>query len=112
MYTWNIYETTFTIYEEATTRSNIITSVNFIVSKTDTEDSSKSVYEYGTVNLSAPGDSFTLYNDLTEETIIAWTKTALGNDKIIAIETRLTSALEELVTPTVGYGVPWSMFSE
>ena len=112
MFVWNIYETTFTLDEEATVRRNIITSVNFIVSKADTEDSSKSVYEYGTVNLSSPGDSFTLYDDLTEETLVAWTKAALGDDKIIAIETRLTAALEELVNPTVGYGVPWSIFSE
>ena len=61
---------------------------------------------YGSIGLE--GDVVTPYADLTEETVVGWVKTALGEDKVTEVQAALDAQLTEQATPTVGSGTPWS----
>jgi len=62
---------------------------------------------YGTVGLGEPGESFTPYADITEETAISWCKSALGDDQVTAYEASVASQIELSKNPVMGTGVPW-----
>ena len=61
---------------------------------------------YGSIGLE--GDVVTPYADLTEETVVGWVKSALGEDKVTEVQAALDAQLTEQATPTVGSGTPWS----
>ena len=47
------------------------------------------------------------YNDLTEEIVIGWVKTALGEESIAAIDIALAAQIAEQQTPSQASGTPW-----
>ena len=55
---------------------------------------------------SLPSD-FVDFAKLDAATVLSWVKTALGNDVVSGIETRLVAEVNEVVTPTTAVGVPW-----
>jgi len=53
---------------------------------------------------------FVEYDDLTEDVVIGWVKSALGEDRVQEIEDDITAqidAQENPPAPTEGSGVPW-----
>lgn len=48
------------------------------------------------------------YSDLTNDIVIAWIKEQLGNENCKFIEDSLTAEFNEKISPTLGYGFPWS----
>tara|TARA_Y100000310_G_C20268591_1_gene616929 strand:- start:196 stop:582 length:387 start_codon:yes stop_codon:yes gene_type:complete len=60
----------------------------------------------GEVEFERP-DNLIPFEDLTEETVIGWTKEALGADKVDQIHVKLQKILDERITPTKRVGVPW-----
>jgi hypothetical protein len=47
------------------------------------------------------GSPFTDYDSLTEETVVAWVKDALGEEQVAAYEANVSNQLEALKNPTV-----------
>ena len=63
---------------------------------------------YGSLGFEAPEpDNMIPYVDLTEETVINWCKTQLGEDKVTEIDAALDAQINEKLTPTKATGVPW-----
>lgn len=61
----------------------------------------------GKVEFERP-DNLIPFEDLTEEIVIGWTKEALGADKVDQIHVKLQKILDERITPTKRFDVPWS----
>jgi hypothetical protein len=86
--------------------SNVVKTVHWIYTATD---GSFSAYSYGTIGLASPGQPFTSYDDLTPEIVEGWVVSAMGQDKVDAMETSLASQVEALKNPTSGpLPPPWS----
>lgn len=88
--------------------TDVVTVIHWNV--TDSETVGEETYSgrcYGTVGLAEPGDSFTPYADITEETAIGWCKTALGDDQVTAYEDSVASQIALEKNPVTGTGVPW-----
>ena len=88
--------------------TDVVTVIHWNV--TDSEVDGENIYSgrcYGTVGLAAPGDSFTPYSDITEETAIGWCKAALGDDEVASLEANVANQIDQQKNPTTGEGVPW-----
>ena len=88
--------------------TDVVTGIHWNV--TDSEVDGDNTYSgrcYGTVGLAAPGDSFTPYSDITEETAIGWCKAALGDDEVASLEANVANQIDQQKNPTTGEGVPW-----
>jgi len=48
------------------------------------------------------------YADLTEEVVIGWIKTALGEEAVAAIDTSLAANIAEQKAPSKSTGTPWN----
>ena len=92
---------------ERHTADGIVYTVHYRVNAADDAYSSGA---YGSVGLEAPadGDPVIPYADLTEDTVIGWTKAALGGDeKVTEIQDALQRQLGEQRTPSKASGKPW-----
>ena len=92
---------------ERHTADGIVYAVHYRVNAADDAYSSGA---YGSVGLEAPadGDPVIPYADLTEDTVIGWTKDALGGDeKVTEIQDALQRQLDEQRTPSKASGKPW-----
>ena len=93
-------------------RTDVVTVIHWNVTDSETvgEGDEAKTYSgrcYGTVGLAEPGDSFTPYADITEETAISWCKAALGDDQVTALEDSVASQIALEKNPVTGTGVPW-----
>ena len=93
-------------------RTDVVTVIHWNVTDSETvgEGEEAKTYSgrcYGTVGLAAPGDSFTPYADITEDTAISWCKQALGDDQVTAYEDSVASQIALEKNPVTGTGVPW-----
>ena len=93
-------------------RTDVVTVIHWNVTDSETvgEGEEAKTYSgrcYGTVGLAEPGDSFTPYSDITEETSISWCKQALGDDQVTAYEDSVASQIALEKNPVTGTGVPW-----
>ena len=93
-------------------RTDVVTVIHWNVADSETvgEGEEAKTYSgrcYGTVGLAAPGDSFTPYADITEDTAISWCKQALGDDQVTAYEDSVASQIALEKNPVTGTGVPW-----
>jgi hypothetical protein len=66
---------------------------------------------YGSQGFTAdPSDpGFVPYDQLTEAICIGWVQDALGTEAVTAMESGLSSQLDEKETPTHEAGVPWTV---
>ena len=93
--------------------SDVVTTIHWTASDSETVGSGDSAVvhtgsSYGSIGLAeAKSDSFTPYADITKNNAIAWTKAALGSDKVTDIETGIAAQITESKTPTKTSGVPW-----
>lgn len=65
-----------------------------------------SVNEYGSVDFTPDptSEGYIQYSDLTEADVVGWVKNQVDAS---AVESRLTSEIEEQKTPSTATGVPW-----
>lgn len=61
----------------------------------------------GSTDLPPPASSFIPYDQLTEEIVIGWIQTYLGQEEITELEKILTEELNEKQNPTKTDGLPW-----
>lgn len=86
--------------------TNVVKSVNWIYTASE---GSYSTYFYGSIGLPNPGQPFISYDDLTPEIVEGWVVSAMGQDKVDAMETSLATQIENLKNPTGGpMPPPWS----
>lgn len=72
-------------------------------------DSVEKAREKGYVTFTKPESlpsDFVAFASLDAATVVGWVKTKLGDD-VAKIETRLEAEVNELITPTTAFGVPW-----
>lgn len=57
------------------------------------------------------GDEFIDFEELSQEQIIEWVKSSLGEEQVTFIENKLIADLEDMASPTVVTGLPttWSV---
>ena len=89
-------------------KDNVVTTVHW--QATDSEVDGENTYSgraYGSVGLAAPGDTFTLYSEITEEQAVGWAKSALGDEQVAAYEKSVEEQIELQKNPVSAHGVPW-----
>ena len=85
-------------------KADVITTIHWIASETDSDGNSGS--SYGSVSVTL-GKDFIAYADIKESDAIGWAKDALGSDEVTAIEANIASQIAEAKTPTTASGVSW-----
>ena len=109
-FNWNVVQLDYQVAEEGLT--DVVTAVHWNVTKEDAEGNVGRVYGSTGVPVPSP-DSFTPYDDLTQEQVLGW----LFND-VAPInsddgtwqeeqEAYVDAQLAELENPTTGAGIPW-----
>lgn len=94
--TWNIANL------ERTTADGKVTTVHYTV---DATDGTYNAGAYGSIGLD--GDLVTPFKDLTLDTVVAWVKAELGDEKVAEVEDALANQLENQRAPKTASGVPW-----
>jgi hypothetical protein len=97
------------VYNWQINQMDRLTSDGFVVTVHYTVTAQDDVYTastYGTVGYSEqPGESYTPYDQLTQEQVVGWVQTSLGKD---TVESSLASQIEAQKHPTQVAGLPWS----
>ncbi len=96
---------------ERHTADGIVYNVHYNISATD---GTYSEGAYGSVALEAPpeeGYTVVAYDNLTEELVLQWTKSALGDESTKNIEKALENRIAEKKSPTKAIGTPWAATS-
>jgi hypothetical protein len=94
-------EITYTIDNlDRQTSDNLVVTAHWRVSAVDGEHTAGA---YGSVGFTR-GDSFTPFEELTQEQVIAWVKEQLDVEQI---ETALAQIIAEQKQPTKVSGTPW-----
>ena len=82
-----------------------VNTVHWTASKVDGDFNA---YTYGAQSFTKEdGVNLIPYADLTEEVVIGWVKTALGEESVAAIDVALTAQIVEQQAPTKATGTPW-----
>ena len=95
-YAWNCK--TVDVHPQEEGKTNVVYNVHWVVTGIQ-EDYSATNIGTQVVSLSEVSDFIPL-EDLTNETIVGWTKDAIGEEQVKAIETSIASQIEEEINPT------------
>ena len=101
--TWTIASMDRDITQDG--KANVVTSIHWRASETDTDGNSGS--SYGSVSVTLGSQSFIAFKDITQEIGIQWAKDALGADEVKNIEDSIASQIDALANPTTASGVPF-----
>jgi len=95
-YDWNCK--TVDVHPQEEGQTDVVYNVHWIVTGVDGDYSATNI---GTqiVPLSE-GGAFIPFEDLTNETVVGWTKEAMGQDEVDRIEASVASQIEALINPT------------
>jgi hypothetical protein len=100
-------ETTWSIAQmERNTSDDFVVTVHWRVNAVDGDYSAST---YGTVGYTQSEESFTPFDELTEETVIGWVQNSLDKDEI---EANLASQIEAAKAPATVAGMPWNQPAE
>lgn len=104
-YRWEIESVR--VQEKHENKDNVIKRAKFLLYGTRNDESA---FIIGEVDLEFNADSFTAYEDVTQEMMIDWVKEALGPEQILSYEETVASQLppEELVAKPL----PWVAVEE
>jgi hypothetical protein len=93
---------------ERYTADGIVYTVHYNINATD---GTYSEGAYGSVGLQAPpeeGYDVVAYDDLTEELVLQWTKSAIGGEeRVTEIQNALQERIDQKRTPTTAQGKPF-----
>ena len=113
-YNWNCR--TVDAYVEQNAEADVVYNVHWVVTGTsdelDPQDNPYSTTSIGTQVLDTSEiTNFIPFDEVTNEEVVAWTQTAMGEDQVTAIEAGIASQIESLIHPTtvtltVGEPVP------
>ena len=104
-YTWNI--TQLDCYPNAEGQTNLVFNVHWNVTASD---GTYTANTYGVQPLIyVAGSPFIPFANLTQAEVIGWIQSAMGNEKITAIQTNLDNIILNLLNPPiVSPKLPWS----
>ena len=75
----------------------------------DANDGTYSAGAYGSIGFQRPEEEDLIpFADLTEEIVVGWVQTALGDEKVAEVEAALQGQLDEQRNPTKAAGMPWA----
>lgn len=95
-YDWNCK--TVDVHPQAEGETNVVYNVHWIVTGTKEEYTANSI---GTQTVTVdPETSFIPFEDLTNDIIVGWTKEAMGEEQVKAIEDSIALQIAELENPT------------
>ena len=102
-YDWNCK--TVDVHPQEAGETDVVYNVHWIVTGTsdqlDPEGEPYAATNIGTqvvpLDESTP---FIPFSDLTNDIVVGWTKDAMGEEQVQAIETSIASQIEELINPT------------
>jgi len=95
-YDWNCK--TVDVHPQAEGETNVVYNVHWIVTGTE-EDYSVTSIGTQVVPLDSEAD-FIPFEDLTNEIVVGWTKDAMGEEEVQAIEDNIANQIIELANPT------------
>lgn len=84
------------------TADGFVTTAHWVVSDTDGEFSGS---VYGSVGLT--GELTIPYESLTEEVVIGWVKSAMGQETVAAHEANVAAQIAAAKAPVTATGLPW-----
>jgi uncharacterized GH25 family protein len=97
-----INTTWFIVQMDRLTSDGFVVTVHYNVSATDGDYSAST---YGTVGYTEqPDESYTPYEQLTQEQVVGWVQESLGKD---TVEASLAGQIEAQKNPTQVSGLPW-----
>jgi hypothetical protein len=87
---------------------NVVVISRFTIS--DTQNGLSGAVSYGVQLLPpAPGQPFTPYDQITQDQALAWTKEALGPDRVLAMEAEVQAIIDQQKIPTPQpQPLPWA----
>jgi len=102
-YTWDCR--TVDVYPTNQDQASVVHNVHWVITGESEElDSNEITYmarDMGTQVLDTSDlEVFVEYGDLTNDSLTAWTKEAMGTELVATIEARLDAAIAQLITPT------------
>ena len=113
-YNWNCK--TVDCYPEQDSETDVVYNVHWVVTgvsdQVDPEGNPYSATNIGTQILDTSEiTNFIPFEDLTNDEVVAWTKSAMGVDKVNNIEAGIQTQINSLITPisitlTIGEHVP------
>lgn len=107
IFTWKI--SSLEVRPNFNNMNNVVYNVHWLYSAVDGEASSSI---YGSTQLdyeNTDPNSFVDYNNLTEEVVIGWLTTTLGQEKIDSYKSILVTQIESSKNPTsLSPQLPWS----
>ena len=102
-FNWNCK--TVDVYPTYENYADVVYNVHWIVTGTsdqlDPQDNPYTATSIGTQTLNTSDiTDFILFEDLTNEEVVAWTQGAMGEEQVTKIETNIAAQIENLITPT------------
>jgi len=95
-YDWNCK--TVDVYPQEEGETNVVYNVHWVVSGTKEDYSATNIgTQIVTLN---PETEFIPFDELTNEVVVDWTKEAMGEEQVEAIEGIIASQIAELENPT------------
>ena len=96
-YDWNCK--TVDAYPQDGAYTDLVYNVHYIVSGED--EIGNAATNIGTQSLDVSDvTEFIPFEDLTNETVVGWTKSALGEEQVASIEASIASQIEQMIKPT------------
>ena len=84
-----------------------VSNVSYVCEITyEQNDTTNSYAHSDVIELERP-ETLIPYADLTNDIVIGWVKEAIGAAACTATETKIVAEVNELLSPSLGYGTPW-----
>lgn len=102
-YEWNC--ATVDVHPQENEETNVVYNVHWIVKGVSEElDSDGNPYTATNIGTQTvpldPESEFIPFEDLTNELVTEWTKSAMGEEEVLGIESSIQSQIDLLITPT------------
>ena len=100
-FTWSINELTYEVGPDSEGHTDIVVSIDWLVTASDGEDPPHEAKWAGIVKVTwEEGDDWIPYDEISEEQAVEWVQEELGPEEITRMETSLDAQLAELENPT------------
>ena len=103
IYNWNCK--TVDVHPSEADYTDVVYNVHWIVTGvSDVLDSQGNPYQATSIGTQpvplSPESEFIPFDQLTNETVVSWTKEAIGAEQVAAIEQSITNQIEQEINPT------------
>jgi len=102
--TWAVVQ--MDAYPERDGKTDVVFTVHWTLTGTDGAHTGSA---YGSVSVTVDPDApFTPYDDLTQDQVVGWVKSALGNEPVAAYEANVAQQIAgQINPPVVSPPLPW-----